>query len=165
MKPARNYWSPADEAALLAMREQGMTNAEIARKLGCSKSAVAHKISKLTKAAPQAAADPEEEEPGATDLERELAHTQELCDKLMAQLEEISATVNGNVAVMMKTVGEQGNALIEHGKAIAVLQNHAGTLIEEARIVKEYLGHSGLWRLFHGFAAFWKKALQDEAQS
>lgn len=165
MKPARNYWSPADEAALLAMREQGMTNAEIARKLGRSKSAVAHKISKLTKAAPQAAEDPEEEEPGATDLERELTYTQELCDKLMEQLKEINDAVNGNVASMMDNVNEQGAAIAEHAKAIAVLQNHAGTLIEEARIVKEYLGHSGLWRMFHGFAAYWKKALQDEAES
>lgn len=173
----KHLWTQEEEAMLLQLAALGNTNEQIAKKLGRTKSAVAHKRSQLFKLMPEEpdikAEEPEETgDEGATELERELGYVQNLCDGLMSQLTAVSEAVSGNVAAMMETVNNQGEAIKELHNLVDsdkteisdVIKDAFDSLYAEARIIHKYLSHSAIWRLFHSFSAFRAKALQDEAQ-
>ena len=169
----KHLWTHTEEATLLQLAALGNTNAQIAEKLGRTKSAVAHKRCQLFKLMPEEPEEPEApDDDGANELERELGYAQNLCDGLMDQLKAVSEAVNGNLAAMMETVNNQGEAikelhnLVDSDKAEVHddIRDAFDSLYAEVRIIHEYLSHNAFWRLFHSFSAFRVKALRDETQ-
>ena len=161
----RNIWTKEQEDELILLIGQGKTNEQIARHLGRTKSAVAHKRARLFNEAmaleepdpvslSPAAAEEDTEEEGETELERELEYVRKLLDAQGTAFEAYANTVENNMAALMERVNELSKEKTVHEDELAELKRRADNMALNLSQINAFLSLGPLYRLFHSFRKF-----------
>lgn len=139
MKPSRNFWTADEVDELILMAAEGKTNAQIAKKLGRTMSAIAHKRSALHLTAEKLMAEKQ-----AAEEEAEKADSPEA---RLAAIEESLVQIRTELLELRQLEGENRRAIRNAYKDIY--------------IIDDYLDHSRLWRLFHSYSSFKVRRLKE----
>lgn len=159
----RNNWTKEQEDELILLIGQGKTNEQIARHLGRTKSAVAHKRARLFNEAlaPEVpadiTADETEEDPdgeGETEIERELSYVQELLDEAVKAINANADILENNMAAMMERTNELSKEKTAMKDRLAEAEKELSQAHSDLNEVMDYLGHGPVWRMFHSFRKY-----------